>query len=155
MTRLTKDDLKNRSRYHFETKDVELPEFATDPKDIPTVAVKTLSVAERDELPTLTEAMLDNEGKPVLDAEGNPMQKLVGTIDDFAQFWSTIVSDPKMTVAETKEFFGDIPATALDKVMSRFGELVGTQEDADTKFREFPRADEQAPPNPGTSEGAE
>lgn len=117
MPRLSKDQLADRSRYQFRDKEVEIPELGG------SVLVKTLSVAERDALPDLS------------DAEGNS----IATVEKLAELFVAVVNDPKLALDEAKAFLGDLPATAFDRVVEAFGELVGTKEAADKTVREFPQ----------------
>jgi hypothetical protein len=117
MPRLTKEQLADKSRYQFKDQEVDIPELGG------SVLVKTLSVAERDALPDLT----DKDGKPN------------ATVGKLAQLFVGVVCDPKLSLDEAKAFLGDLPATALDRVVEAFGELVGTKEDADKTVREFPQ----------------
>lgn len=107
MARLSKEQLRDKGRYQFRTGEVELPELGG------SVEVRTLSVKERDALPDMT----DENGKPN------------ASVGDLATVFATVVSDPKLTPDEAKQFLGDLPATALDKVNIRFAELLGTEED--------------------------
>lgn len=120
MARLTLDQLRDKSRYEFKTEDVDLPELGG------SVAVKTLSVAERDKLPDMT----DENGKPN------------ASVADLAKTFATIVSEPKLTSEEAEAILGDLPATALDKVIEKFSELLGTKEATDQTVREFPPSDD-------------
>lgn len=119
MPRLTKDQLADRSRYQFRDKEVDIPELGG------SVLVKTLSVAERDKLPDLT----DENGKSI------------ATVEKLAELFVAVVNDPELTLDEAKAFLGDLPATAFDRVVEAFGELVGTKEDADKTVREFPQGE--------------
>jgi hypothetical protein len=119
MPRLTKDQLADRSRYKFKDEEVDIPELGG------SVLVKTLSVAERDALPDL------------IDADGKPDS----SVSKLAQLFCAVVCDPKLTQDEAEAFLGELPATALDRVVEAFGELVGTKEAADKTVREFPQGE--------------
>lgn len=107
MGRLNKEQLKDRTRYQFRSEVVEIPELDGD------VEVKTLSVKERDALPDLVDA----DGKPI------------ATLSSLAGVFAQVVSDPKITRQEAEEFLGDLPSTALDRVIEKFGELLSTKEE--------------------------
>jgi hypothetical protein len=116
MARLNKEQLADRSRYQFKTEEVEIPELGG------SVEVKTLSVKERDSLPDL----VDEDGKPQ------------ASVENLAKVFSAVVSDPEVTEQEAQGFLGDLPATALDRVIEKFGELLGTsEEEAAEKRQEF------------------
>ncbi len=109
MARLSKDDLNDRSRYKFERREVDIPELGG------SVEVKTLSVAERDALPDLVDE----------DGQAN------ASVDNLAEVFATVVSDPDLSADEAKGFLGDLPATALDRVIEQFGELLSIKEEDD------------------------
>lgn len=112
MPRLTKEQLKDRSRYQFKTEDVPLPELGEEDGEPFTVAVKTLSVAERDALPDLT----DDEGEPD------------SSVPKLARLFAAVVSEPKLSVSEAEEFLGELPSTAFDRIVEAFSELVGSKD---------------------------
>lgn len=115
MARLTLAELKDTSRYTFEGADVECPELGG------SVYVKALSVGERDELPEL----VDENGKPDV------------SIDDMADMLAQIVADPKMSKEDAHSIIRPLPATAYDRIVLQFYELLGSKEDRDKKAREF------------------
>lgn len=111
MTLLSKEQLKDKTRYQFKAKEVDIPELGG------SVKIKTLSVRERNELPELVE--IDSEGRV----------KSIATVEDLAKTFATLVSEPKLTVDEAKEVVGDLPAPAYDRVQQKFAELLGTEDD--------------------------
>lgn len=119
MPRLTKEQLADRGRYQFKDKEVEIPELGG------SVQVRTLSVADRNDLPELT------------DKDGNS----IATVEKLAQLFVAVVTDPKLSVEEATAFLGELPSTAFDRVVEAFGELTGTKEDADKTVREFPSSE--------------
>jgi len=120
MARLSKEQLSDRKRYQFRTEEVEIPELGG------SVEVKTLSVKERDQLPDLT------------DEKGNAD----ASVEKLAQVFAAVVSDPKVTAKEAEGFLGDLPATALDRVIEKFGELLEGKEDQSARRREFRTQDD-------------
>jgi hypothetical protein len=136
MARLSKEALANRSRFQFQTQEVPLPELG-DPDG--TIAVRSLSVAQRDALPHLNVPVLDGDGKPVLDGEGNPVTKPDMSVEKLAEVFAVAVVDPSLSAAEANEFLGGWPIEALDRVFEKFSELIGTskeeQSEASTEFR--------------------
>lgn len=107
MPRLTKAQIKDRSRYQFKAEEVEIPELDG------SVEVKTLSVKERDELPDL----IDEDGKAS------------AGLKELAGVFAAVVSDPKVSAKEAEGFLGDLPAPALDRVIEKFGELLSDKDD--------------------------
>lgn len=108
---LSKEALADASRFQFVTDKVDLPEIGG------FLVLKTLSVKERDGLPDL------------VDKDGNPDV----SIPKLAAIFATAVSDPDVTQEEAEAFLPGWPATALDKVIEKFGELVGVGEDEAAK----------------------
>lgn len=138
MARLTKEQLADKSRYQFKTKEVEVEELGG------SVQVRSLSVAKRAELPTLLEPQLDEAGQVVTGADGDPILKRVGSIDDLAVTIATVVSDPELSVEEAKGIVGDWPAEAFDAVLRTFGEMFGDRdpEEAAEVAKEFPGSED-------------
>jgi hypothetical protein len=128
VARLTKNQLTDKSRYQFRTVEVELPELGGTEDDPATVAVKTLTIAARNALPRMSEPLLDKNGKVVLNDLGNPVMVPNPDVDDLAQTWVSVVSDPQLSLEEAKAFLGDLPATAFDSVMAKFEELLGSKD---------------------------
>lgn len=120
MARLTKAELSDRSRYQFRTEEVEIPELGG------SVEVKTLSVQERDHFGELIK-------------KGEKAKAGRESIAVAAKVFALAVSDPALTEEEAEEFLGDLPGTALDRVMEQFGDLLGDsdEEEAAEKRREF------------------
>lgn len=113
---LTKEALADRSRFQFRSEELELPELDG------YVVLKSLSVEERDNLPELT------------DKDGNPDV----SIGKLAAIFAAAVDQPKLTPAEAEEFLGSWPATALDRVIEKFGEIAGNETERSAAAREFP-----------------
>ena len=111
MALLSKEQLKDKARYQFKSTEVDLPELGG------SVKVRTLSVKERNALPELVE--IDDQGRV----------KSIASVDDLAETFATLVSEPKLTVEEAKSFLGDLPATAYDRVQTEFAKLLGTEDD--------------------------
>lgn len=124
MARLTKEQLADRSRYKFNSEEVEIPELGG------SVEIKTLTVKERDALPELVRVVEDGEGNKSIVADAS--------LADTAKAFATVVSDPKLTQEEAEAFLGDLPASALDRVIEKFGELLSVkEEDSAATRREF------------------
>lgn len=118
MARLSKEDLADRSRYKFESREVEIPELGG------SVEVRTLSVEERDELPDLVKPVL-RDGKPVYDDDGQQVTETDASIEKLAATWAAVVSDPKLTADEAADLLRPMPAPVLDRVIAEFGKLLG------------------------------
>lgn len=112
MARLSRDQLGDRGRFKFKQDEVPLPELSDDEENPDTVLVRVPSLKQRDEL---SDKLPDDE-------------KDWG-VDDAAQLASVMVIDPDLSQEEWAEFIGDWPGTAFDRVIKKFAELVGTQED--------------------------
>jgi len=114
---LTKEALADRSRFQFRSEELEIPELDG------YVVVKQLSVEERDNLPELTGP--DGKTPDV-------------SIDKLAAIFVAAVSEPKLTKDEAVAFLGAWPASALDRVIEKFGEIAGNEEERSAAAREFP-----------------
>lgn len=119
MPRLTKEQLADKGRYQFKDTEVDIPELGG------SVLVKTLTVAERNELPDLT----DENGKPD------------SSVEKLAQLFAAVVNDPPVSKEEAEGFLGSLPSSAFDRVVEEFSKLTGTKEDADKTVREFPQGE--------------
>jgi hypothetical protein len=113
---LTKEALADRSRFQFRSEELELPELDG------FVVLKALSVEERDNLPDLT----DDAGNPDV------------SIGKLAAIFAAAVDQPKLTAEEAEEFLGSWPASALDRVIEKFGEIAGNETERSAAAREFP-----------------
>lgn len=118
---LSLNDLADVGRFQFEKDTVDLPEIGG------YIVCRTLSVAERDALPDLTKIDPDS-GKEVPDV----------SVDKLAEIFAATVCEPKATLEQAKQFLPGWPATALDKVIEKFGELVGVDEEAREAAGAFP-----------------
>lgn len=124
MARLSKEQLGDRGRFVFKQEDVELPEISGDDGEPGSVLVRTPSVGQRDAL-----------------AKQLPDDEKDWTIDHTAVLFNTIVVDPQLTVGEAKEFLADWPGTALDKIVSKWTELVGSKEEMRESASDFRTSD--------------
>lgn len=113
---LTKEALADRSRFQFRKEELELPELDG------FVVLKALSVEERDELPDLT------------DKDGNPDV----SIPKLAAIFAAAVAEPDVTAKEAEVWLGGWPASALDRVIEKFGEIAGNEEERSAAAGEFP-----------------
>jgi len=109
MARLSKANMAAKGRFVFVQEEVELEEIPDENGEPGTVLVRTPSVRQRDEI---SKATPDDVGE--------------WTIEHTATIFSTVVVDPQLTTEEAMEFLGDWPGTALDKVIEKFNELIGT-----------------------------
>lgn len=112
---LTKEQLADATRFKFKEKVLELPELGGK------VAIKSLTVGEREALPELQDA----EGKP--DA----------SVEKLAALLAAIMAEPKMSKEELLPIMVSWPGEALDKVLIAYGEMAGTEEEAAAARKEF------------------
>lgn len=124
MARLSKEDLGARGRYKFKQDEVPLPELSEDEEDPDTVLVRVPSLKQRDEL---SSKLPDDESK--------------WGVKDAALLASTMVVEPNLTQAEWAAFIGDWPGTAFDRIIQKFSELVGGEEDMRRAAGDFQPAD--------------
>lgn len=113
---LTKDQLADRTRFQWREQEVELDELGG------YVVLVALSVEAREALPDL----VDKDGVPVL------------TSENLAAVLAAACKEPKLTADEAKEFVSDWPASAIDKVITAFGDLNGTREEQSAAAGTFP-----------------
>jgi len=112
MARLSKKQMGDRGRFVFRQEEVELPEIPDDDGNPGTVLVRVPSVGQRD---ALAKQLPDNEAD--------------WSLGDVATLFSTVVVDPKLEADEAAEFLADWPGEALDRIVSKWTELQGTQEE--------------------------
>lgn len=124
MARLSKADMKAKGRFVFVQEEVELPEIPTDDGSPGTVLVRTPSVGQRDKI-----------------SRDTPDEPGDWTIDHTALVFATVVVDPVLTPEEAMEFLGDWPGAALDKVIGKFNELIGSKEELRAAAGEFRSSD--------------
>ncbi len=124
MARLSKAQVGDRGRFKFKQVDVPLPELSEDPDDPDTILVRVPSLKQRDEL-----------------SDKLPDDPTEWHTEDAAQLASVLVQDPKLSKDEWKEFLGDWPGTAFDRIVQKFAELVGTQEDMRQAAGDFQPSD--------------
>lgn len=124
MARLSKTQIGDRGRFQFKQEDVPLPELSEDPENPDTILVRVPSLKQRDE-------MSDNLPDNVTDWH----------VDDAATLASVLVADPKLSVSEWKEFIGEWPGTAFDRIVRKFAELTGTQEEMRQAAGDFQPSD--------------
>lgn len=115
MARLSKQQLHNHNDFKFIEEEVDLPEIGG------SVLVRTPSVQQRDDLQHKT-----------------PDDEADWTLEHTALLFSIVVVDPKVSPEDAAQFLGAWPGTALDKVVSKFAELIGNKEDLRDSVGEFP-----------------
>ncbi len=118
MERLSKTKIKARSNFTFKEEEVELPEIGG------SVLVRSPSVETRDEM-----------------AKHAPDDQKDWDLKNTAYLFSKIVVDPQVTPEEAEEFLGDWPGEALDRVLAKFTELIGTKEETRAAVGQFPSKD--------------
>ena len=114
MARLSKTKLANHSDFNFKEEEVDLPEIGG------SVLVRSPSVKVREEM-----------------AKRAPDDEKDWDLSHTAYLFSVVVVDPDVSQAEAEEFLGDWPGTALDRVLEKFTELIGTKEDKRDAVGEF------------------
>lgn len=120
MARLTKEQMGDRGRYRFKQEEVEIPELQGDDDEVPTVLVRTPSVGQKDAL-----------GKRLPDDEKD------WDLGHVSLLFSAIVVEPSLSEAEAKEFLNDWPSDALDRILAKWVELQGTQEEMRQQAGDF------------------
>lgn len=121
MARLSKAQIGDRGRFQFKQEEVPLPELSSgksleelesNEEDADTVLVRVPSLKQRDEMSR--------------ELDDDPTK---WNVDDAALLASVMVVDPKLSRTEWAEFIGDWPGPAFDRILDKFTELIGTQED--------------------------
>lgn len=121
MARLSKANLGDRGRFVFQQDEIELPEIPGDDGEPGTVLVRTPTVGTRD---ALAKKLPDDEGKWTIE-------------EHVSLLFATIVVDPELTKEEAAEFLADWPSSALDKIIGRWQEMIGSDEEMRDSAGEF------------------
>jgi len=121
MARLSKAQLGDRGRFVFDQEEIELPEILGDDDKPGTVLVRTPTVGTRD---ALAKKLPDDE-------------KAWSVEEHVALLFSTVVVDPELSQEEAAEFLEDWPASALDKIISQWSKMIGTDEEMRQSAGEF------------------
>lgn len=124
MARLSKNDMAAKGKFMFIQEEVTLEEIPGEDGEPGTVLVRAPSVGQRDEI-----------SKATPDEVGD------WTINHTALIFATVVVDPVLTQDEAAGFLSDWPGTALDKVINKFNELIGSQEELRQASGEFRGSD--------------
>lgn len=126
MARLTKEEFLDRERYTFETEEVDLPELGG------SVEVKALNNKDRNEFVRLADKAEKAKNREAIKLASEAL--------------AIAISDPPLSAEEIEAVLGDQPATASDRILREFMELIAPDEDEEDsgadRRREFRSSDD-------------
>lgn len=119
MSRLSKEDLGDSSRFQFKTHEVELEELGG------SVLVRTPTVEQQSKLADLVDG-----------------EKFKGDVASArAKALSIAVVEPTITEEEAKRYISEWPASAVEKIESAFQKLMGTEQEESAAADQFRGSD--------------